>query len=275
MSNIQHTSTLGSNISPTQSYTTRVQNYRQPNTSIYTNAQPITSVPMANGMYVMCANKSSVEQGHVVTGTFYPPVATSQDQQLLGSSQNVVTNANNLQYYNNPLQQYYPSKEYHSYEDAETKADNFMGYSSLKNDIIMDKTEYDLSYKSSMAEAYIYNTNQVPMTYVQPQEERSDVDSDVDAREFDKYLKFTSSDSNIVDSNHNYHRSDGGGVSSNVTYNFQAQPTSVILPNTNVKSEPVLGHYPEVYHELAQNGQKSDDDFSEILADVRKTCYSN
>lgn len=291
ISNIQHTGNISnsnansSNLSPTQ-YTTRVQNYRQPNTAIYTNAQPITSVPMANGMYVMCANKSSVEQGHVVTGTFYPPVATSQDQQLLGSSQNnlntIANSASNIQYYNSHMAQYYHSKEYQSYEHAEVeaKSDAFMNYGGLKNDIMIDKSDYDLNYKNHMNDSFAgYGGNPVPMVqpFIHQNEERSDVDSDVDAREFDKYLKFTNSEANaVIDSNHNYHRSGDSSVNSNLTYNFQAQHTSVILPNTNIKSEPMLGQYPEVYHDLAQNGvQKNDDDFSEILADVRKTCYSN
>lgn len=113
VSSIQHTSNVTSSMSMTstsqQSYTSKasnsffdlkktkntsynllqVQTYRQINPH-YTNTQPITSVPMSNGMYVMCTNKSSVEQGHVVTGTFYPPVATSQDQQLLGTSKHFI-----------------------------------------------------------------------------------------------------------------------------------------------------------------------------------------
>lgn len=295
VSNIQHTSNINnasstnpSNLSP-QNYTTRVQNYRQPNTAIYTNTQPITSVPMANGMYVMCANKSSVEQGHIVTGTFYPPVATSQDQQLLGTSQtnlNTIAGAtSNIQYYSTHMSQYYHNKDYHqSYEqhssESEHKNDSFMVYGGLKNDIILDKNEYDLSYKNALNDTFsAYGGSPVPMvqSYIHQGEERSDVDSDVDAREFDKYLKFTNPDGNIIDSNHNYHHRSDSSVNSNLTYNFQAQHTSVILPNTNIKSEPMLGQYPEVYHDMAaQNGvQKNDDDFSEILADVRKTCYSN
>lgn len=275
LSNIQHTSNLNSNnnLSPTQqNYTSRVQNYRQPSTANYTNTQPITSVPMANGMYVIGANKSSVEQGHVVTGTFYPPVATSQDQQMLGTAQ---TNLNAMpnsavQYYTN--MQFYP-KEYYKesiqiMNDQESK-DNFMAYNqNLKSDMIMEKQEYDLNYKSMNEQYHAYSTGS-PLVQNFITEERSDVDSDVDAREFDKYLKFPSD--NIIDSNHNYHRNDS------VSYNFQPQHTSVILPNTNVKPEPAPpGHYPEVYNEASQNGlQKTDDDFSEILADVRKTCYSN
>ncbi|KAK5648687.1 hypothetical protein RI129_003579 [Pyrocoelia pectoralis] len=295
ISNIQHTSSISNpnlnsnvNLSPThQGYTTRVQNFRQSNAVNYTDSQPITSVPMGNGMYVMCANKSSVEQGHVVTGTFYPPVATSQDQQLLGSNQpqgslsnTIAGSSSTIHYYSSNIHQYYPSKDYYKegmpmMNDHETKTD-YLGYNtSLKNNVL-DKQEYDLSYKSTVQDSYpsTYGGNMV-QTYIPQTEERSDVDSDVDTREFDKYLKLINNDPNLIDSNHNYHRNDN--ISTNLTYNFQAQHTSVILPNTNVKPEPMMTHYPDMYnHEAIPNGvQKNDDDFSEILADVRKTCYSN
>ncbi|KAJ8923947.1 hypothetical protein NQ315_006723 [Exocentrus adspersus] len=284
VSNIQHTGNVSgsmttTNMSPAQqSYNTRVQNYRQSNTS-YTNTQPITSVPMANGMYVMCANKSSVEQGHVVTGTFYPPVATSQDQQLLGSSHNNLStvsanSASSLHYYSTSIQPYY-AKDYSPYEHhPDPNKDNFMEYQPMK---ALEKTDYIHSYKpNSMQETYqeyaSQDNNQLVQTYIPAAEERSDVDSDVDTREFDKYLKFSNTESNVIDSNHNYHRNDT--PNSNLTYNFQAQHTPVILPNTNVKPEPYIGHCPEVY-DLATNGvQKNEDDFSEILAGVRKTCFS-
>lgn len=248
-----------------QSYTTRVQNFR------YTDSQPITSVPMANGMYVMCANKSSVEQGHVVTGTFYPPVATSQDQQLLGTSQPQSSSLSNsslpgsssstIHYYGtNQIPHYYPGAGYK--EDAMHLVNS--------HEVIMDKPTYESMMNDHYAGTSAYN-NPLVHSYIPQNEERSDIDSDVDTREFDKYLKFSNQEAGIVDSNHNYHsRNDVG-------YNFQAQHTSVILPNTNIKPEPMIAHYPEMYTpELPQNGiPKTDDDFSEILADVRKTCYSN
>lgn len=274
-SNIQQTNN-NSNLSPTQQNYGRVQNYRQNNTVNYTNTQPITSVPMANGMYVIGANKSSVEQGHVVTGTFYPPVATSQDQQLLGSSQNTlnaITNNATVQYYSN--MQFYP-KDYYKEESMQIMSEQdkpqestYMAYNpQIKTDIMMEKQEYDLPYKPINEPQYQHHsyTNFIS-------EERSDVDSDVDAREFDKYLKFPT-EQGAIDSNHNYHRNDA--LTSNLTYNFQSQHPSVIQSSTNVKPEPVVGHYQDVYHEISQNGvPKTDDDFSEILADVRKTCYSN
>lgn len=39
---------------------------------------------IGNGMYVTCNNRSAVEPHHIKTRTFFPPVATSQDQQNLG-----------------------------------------------------------------------------------------------------------------------------------------------------------------------------------------------
>ncbi|CAG9813254.1 unnamed protein product [Phaedon cochleariae] len=262
-------------ISPAQqSYNTRVQNYRQPNTN-YTNTQPITSVPMANGLYIMCANKSSVEQGQIVTGTFYPPVATSQDQELLGTSHSSLNTvaANNLQYYSTNMQPYY-GKEYISYEHQDPNKDSFLAYQHMK---AMEKADYLHAYKPNAVEdsyEYAQDGSHLVQSYIpNPSEERSDVDSDdVDTREFDKYLKYSNSEVNAIDSNHNYHRNDG--TNPNASYNFQAQHTSVILPNSNVKPEPFIGHCPEVY-ELATNGvPKNEDDFSEILAGVRKTCFS-
>lgn len=252
MPTIQHTSNLApiapSNLSPTQGYN-KVQNYRQANTVSYTNTQAITSVPMANGMYVMCANKSSVEQGHVVTGTFYPPVATSQDQQMLGSSTMSGSSAP-VHYY---PQQYYPKDYYKEEMHLEEGKDYYLKPQEMMMEEGFKVQEYP--YPGTL------------QTYI-PQEERSDVESDVDAREFDKYLKFPTE---VVDSNHNYRNE---GLGNNLSYNFQAQHTSVILPNTNVKPEPLLGYYPEV-PDIGPPGQKNDDDFSEILATVRKTCYSN
>lgn len=280
----------------------RIQNFRQPNAVSYTNSQPITSMPMANGVYVMCANRSSVEQGHVITGTFFPPVATSQDHQLLGVNHTslnttATTTTNSMNYFNTNMSQYYhhqqqqPPKEYYKNDDVpmlttdEQKSSQEAYMNSYKNSLMDGKQEYDL-YKNNLAETYSYANSPMVHSYIQHPDERSDVDSDVDAREFDKYLKFTNTpDHSMIDSNHNYHRNDTA-MNYHGYQNQQQQHPSVILQNTNVvKSEPsqamVMGHPygHDVYgtHELSSQtvGQKTDDDFSEILADVRKTCYSN
>lgn len=52
-----------------------------------TSTGPATTIAaMANGMYVMCSNRGVLDQGHIVTGTYFPPLPTSQDHQNLGSS---------------------------------------------------------------------------------------------------------------------------------------------------------------------------------------------
>ncbi|XP_061509364.1 putative transcription factor SOX-15 isoform X3 [Anopheles gambiae] len=45
-----------------------------------------TTTAMVNGMYVMCTNRSILDQGHIVTGTYFPPLATSEDHQTLGTT---------------------------------------------------------------------------------------------------------------------------------------------------------------------------------------------
>lgn len=286
LTNIPHnvpnslTNSINDMNSAQQNFDNRIQNYRQP-TAIYTNAHPITSVPMSNGMYVMCTNKSSVEQGHVVTGTFYPPVATSQDQQLLNTTHSNLSTAStstppSLHYYDGNTHPYY-GKEYSQYEHQDLNKHSFIGYQQMK---MLEKTNY-LQYKPQAIEESYHDytgaaeTNQqLVQHFMSTTEERSDLESDVDTREFDKYLKFSNVESNVIDSNHNYHRNESRGA--NLGYNFQAQHTSVILCNTNnVKPEPfVHPHCSEVYEMAANGGQKTEDDFSEILAGVRKTCFS-
>lgn len=74
----------------------------------------------------------------------------------------------------------------------------------------------------------------------------------VDRSEFDKYIKY----SRACDSNHNY--------SQHVQHmqHPQPQPPQAYYPNVEAAPPPAF------------DPAKSDDDFSVILADVRKTCYS-
>lgn len=284
------------NVTTSSNNNYRIQNYRQPNnnTISYTNSQPITSMPMANGVYVMCANRSSVEQGHVVTGTFFPPVATSQDHQLLGVNNQTLnttsgSTSNNMNnYFTSNITQYYqPQKDFYKNENSTTMLEDKSSQdpysiSSYKTNLLeQQQKDYDL-YKSNM-EANTYYSSQMVQPYIQAAitDERSDVESDVDAREFDKYLKFTTDQSTMIDSNHNYHRNENS-----MGFGFQTpgqQHQSVILQNTNViktESTNLMSHYNhDLYvtpNDISQQvAPKTDDDFSEILADVRKTCYSN
>lgn len=58
--------------------------YSMPLTAAATTATTIAA--MGNGMYVMCSNRGVLDQGHVVTGTYFPPLPTSQDHQNLGTN---------------------------------------------------------------------------------------------------------------------------------------------------------------------------------------------
>lgn len=267
---------------------------------------------MSNGMYVMCTNKSSVEQGHVVTGTFYPPVATSQDQQLLGkltvwqvshvgftvigsvagvnqqpTLNTVIANSaaiGNIQYYQPSGMSYYSPKDYsNAYEQHENK-DTFIGYSMKP--LHQDKQpEYLHHYKtpSPMEDNFHHHQHhqqpdfgspghqdQLVQTYLK--DERSDTDSPVDGQEFDKYFKYTDTmvgggmEGRGIDSNHNYHRNEGGAnVAPPLTYPYQGNHASVIL-----QTAPTTAPIPEVFDQCPKN----EDEFSEILAGVRKTCFS-
>lgn len=60
------------------------QDYYQRYRQTYQNypsgaASPITAMGVAKGVVMMCTNQRLYEHSGVVTGTFYPPVATSQE----------------------------------------------------------------------------------------------------------------------------------------------------------------------------------------------------
>lgn len=60
-----------------------------------------TIAAMGNGMYVMCSNRGVLDQGHIVTGTYFPPLPTSQDHQNLGSSNILSSSSHHHHHYMN------------------------------------------------------------------------------------------------------------------------------------------------------------------------------
>nr|CAD7457404.1 unnamed protein product [Timema tahoe] len=58
--------------------------------------QLTASMGLSNGVMMMCTAQRAYEHHGMVTGTFYPPVATSQDSQLLGPGQNQQQQQHNL-----------------------------------------------------------------------------------------------------------------------------------------------------------------------------------
>lgn len=64
-----------------------------------------TTIAAGKGMYVTCSNRGILDQGNIVRGTYFPPLATSQDHQNLGTvapSQTVAASSmSNLNYPSN------------------------------------------------------------------------------------------------------------------------------------------------------------------------------
>lgn len=64
-----------------------------------------TTIAAGKGMYVTCSNRGILDQGNIVRGTYFPPLATSQDHQNLGTvapSQTVTASSmSNLNYPSN------------------------------------------------------------------------------------------------------------------------------------------------------------------------------
>ncbi|KAL7019915.1 hypothetical protein ACKWTF_011298 [Chironomus riparius] len=68
-------------------------------------SMPLASTPsttiaaMGNGMYVMCSNRGVLDQGHVVTGTYFPPLPTTQDHQNLGTNSILTSSSHHHQHH--------------------------------------------------------------------------------------------------------------------------------------------------------------------------------
>uniref|UniRef100_A0A182NPS6 HMG box domain-containing protein n=1 Tax=Anopheles dirus TaxID=7168 RepID=A0A182NPS6_9DIPT len=178
-----------------------------------------TTTAMVNGMYVMCTNRSILDQGHIVTGTYFPPLATSEDHQTLGTTTMTTTGhgphlstnshggsnnnsglptqakasnglppassqmsqiaGNNAQH----LQQQHQQQQHQQQQQQLTndQLNSYYGTASLPNGTL---PTYSYAYKD------------YGIMYESPSLAGQDVDP-VDSRELDKYLKYP-------DSNHNF-----------------------------------------------------------------------
>lgn len=226
---------------------------------------PVAAMGMANGMYVMCTQRSQPEQAPLVTGTFFPPVATSQDQQTLGTSAPRVSSAPSSQMANEYNLQYYEQ-----YEPMYKTEEPYPGHYPEQ-----PKTEYDNS-GAYFAEEPPGNSEQEQGFMAPRQELRpGSPESDVDAREFDKYLEYGTE----------------GGLEQ-PHYRYDAPPQQFRSPYCE---QPAPDYCPErmyapPYASVLATGPpppgpfvaappgadvRPEDEFSVILAGVRQTCYSN
>ena len=329
-------------------------------------------MPVSNGIYVMCANRSSVEQGHIITGTFFPPVATSQEHQLLGN-QSAFTNTIPSNYYNSShidhqhqqqqQQQYYHQRgdELLAQSEAMKSHHNFQHFSAINENfnqfIYRNHNETINQFNHSVYSSSSQTIDSTTFMLNDDQQHQSEVESDVDSKEFDKYLKYSHMESSSsqqqqhhyhnqqpqpqpqpqpqlhhhhltnnndlqqhhqhhVDSNHNYHTrtylentssspspfqnmyliahqnittalSPGSSIHNNNNNNNNNENETCHHPKSDltISSDSINNQNPDINGSnggenlhLVQNLAsvvKTEDDFSEILADVRKTCYSN
>lgn len=62
------------------------RNYTTATTSTYSSSMALsTTIAAGKGMYVTCSSRGILDQGNVVRGTYFPPLATTQDHQNLGT----------------------------------------------------------------------------------------------------------------------------------------------------------------------------------------------
>ncbi|KAJ6648560.1 putative transcription factor SOX-15 [Pseudolycoriella hygida] len=205
----------------------------------YISTSASTTIAAGKGMYVTHSSRGILDQGNTVRGTYFPPLATTQDHQNLGTVTSPSTSHNNVN--------------------------------------VVDGYAYSTTVSAPIATYAQYSGYQG-----MPQ-----ISEEIDNRDLDK-LKYP-------DTNHNYNEYD---YHNNYIYHHQTNPIGQhIIPHqdyyqlyhtnsaiagvgTVAKVDAMIGapistSYPingEVF--VPPEGLK-DDDFSNILAGVRKTCYSN
>lgn len=233
---------------------------------------PVAAMGMANGMYVMCTQRTLTEQPPLVTGTFFPPVATSQDQQALGTSTPRVSNAPS-----GPIPTEY-TIQYHPFEQYEQMYKTEDSYVSHYPD--QPKTEYDTggSYFSEEPPSNQQQDGEQNYMNSRPEIRTGSPESDVDAREFDKYLDYGAEgpmDQHQQQQQYRYEQQQ----------NFRPPYCPEQAPGPEYCSERmyaspyasvIAGAPPTNYAPSAPGSDiRPEDEFSVILAGVRQTCYSN
>ena len=263
-----------------------------------TSTGTTTTTAMVNGMYVMCTNRSILDQGHIVTGTYFPPLATSQDHQNLGTTlttshiSHLSTNSNNSNNNNTNKS---------SSNGIITSNHNTMQSSSvISTSSAMSAEQINNYYGTSTTAplpAYPYTYKDYGLTYTTNEE--------VDSRELEKYLKYPDNNHNFNDYDTYHHNSPiyaHHQQQSADYYNYHQgnqallaaqanQPLTSSAPTSTTKVDAMIGAAqlptaPVALYAIPQqpnsmtdvyaaNEQIKEDDFSNILAGVRKTCYSN
>lgn len=227
-----------------------------------------TTIAAGKGMYVTHSSRGILDQGNTVRGTYFPPLATTQDHQNLGTVTSPSTSSASI---------IYPGQH-----NSSISANN-------NNFINKDNNAVSSHNNVNVADGYAYSTTvSAPIaTYAQYSgyQGMPQISEEMDNRDPDK-LKYP-------DTNHNYNEYD---YHNNYVYHHQNNPISQhLIPHqdyyqlyhtnsaiggvgTVAKVDAMIGPAP-ISTSYPINGDvfapTDADDFSNILAGVRKTCYSN
>ncbi|XP_011305165.1 putative transcription factor SOX-15 [Fopius arisanus] len=254
----------------------------------------IAAVGIANGMMVSCNKlRSGFDNVGSVTGTFYPPVASPHDQTL---------------HYSSP--QSSKGSNYSMQGSVESNYNHQINCGSRQQSVGLRNTNDQCSSVSHRYQLHHQEYQPEPQQNQQHVLSHLDPSMTEDEQEqslqFEKYYKYTHPTSiahttmttqSLLDSNHNY--------ASDLRY-YTPQQSQMDLSSSQCivddqgkdnQCSSNSGHSIDQYHQgidmakyqeqqAHQQPQhpnqpqgidqvKSDDDFSVILADVRKTCYSS
>lgn len=233
-----------------------------------------TTIAAGKGMYVTHSSRGILDQGNTVRGTYFPPLATTQDHQNLGTVTSPSTSSASI--INYPGQ--------HS--------------NSLNNNFInKDNNAVSTHNNINVVDGYAYSTAvSAPIpTYAQYSgyQGMQQISEEMDNRDLDK-LKYPDTNYNEYDYPNNYiyhHQSSSIGQhlippqdyyqlyhsNSSIAAGVGDVPMPIVpkIRNDVMIGAPISASYPINGEVFVQADAMKDDDFSNILAGVRKTCYSN
>ncbi|XP_066590303.1 putative transcription factor SOX-15 [Prorops nasuta] len=260
----------------------------------------IAAVGIANGMMVSCNKlRSGFENVGSVTGTFYPPVASPHDQSLQHYSTSQSSKSSNY-----PMQSNVESS-YNSVQCSNRQQP--MGIRGSAEGCSGVTHRYQMSHHQEYQQENPVSGQQQHVIIGHLEGNMTTDEEQQQSMQLEKYFKYSHPPSvghssltsqNLLDSNHNY--------ASDLRY-YAPQQTQLEMSNTQCIvddqnkdsqcSNVSIVHGIEQYHQSMDvakyqdhsqqqqqqqpqqanidHASKPDDDFSVILADVRKTCYSS
>ncbi|KFB37789.1 hypothetical protein ZHAS_00004954 [Anopheles sinensis] len=230
-----------------------------------------TTTAMVNGMYVMCTNRSILDQGHIVTGTYFPPLATSEDHQTLGTTTMTTTG------HGPHLSTNGPGGNVHN--QSNNGADYGIMYETHtlpgQDSDPVDSRELDKYLKYPDSNHNFNGYDGASYHYGLPQATSANTGSQQVLPKLADGMQLPGAGSNHLPTTpvalyalplqHPQHLAGGAIVSPGVAGTVQHHGGHPLAhPNATMT---------DIY--VTNEQQLKDDEFSNILAGVRKTCYSN